>query len=215
MIKKSLKYLIIILLNLLFLTILLLLWTDKFELEFNKLVRPIEFFKLIGISLVGLVFIGVLTIVFRKLNVESLKTRIGIVVVFILIINSYFYIDYGMRIYSNKITNNEFREGALKKISNVGIELAYGTQAENLTGKEYLEITKIKWFPKLPIKAENISFRYDYDGFLPDYSFSLSYDLTKEMKVDTMNYKDGTFSKSQNFKVIGDRKRVIYYEGQW
>ncbi|WP_299136402.1 hypothetical protein [uncultured Tenacibaculum sp.] len=192
-----------------------MLWTDKFELEFNKLVRPIEFLKLIGISLVGLVFVEVLTIVFRKLNIESLKTRIGIVVVFILIINSYFYIDYGMRIYSNKITNSEFGEGALKKISNVGIELAYGTQAENLTGKEYLEITKIKWFPKLPIKAKNISFRYDYDGFLPDYSFSLSYDLPKEMKVDTMNYKDGTFSKSQNFKVIGDRKRVIYHEGQW
>ena len=51
MIKNSFKYLIIIFVNLSILTILLAIWTDKFELEFNDLVRPIEFLKLIGISI--------------------------------------------------------------------------------------------------------------------------------------------------------------------
>ena len=88
--------------------------------------------------------------------------------------------------------------------------LAYGNQAKNLTSQEYTEITKIKWFPKLPKEAENISYSYDYDGFLPDYDFSLSYDLPLESKVDTMSYKDDTFSKGRSFEIIGNKKRVQY-----
>ena len=30
------------------------------------------------------------------------------------------------------------------------------------------------------------------------------------MKVGTMEYKNGTFSKSRNFEIIGNRKRVTY-----
>jgi hypothetical protein len=215
MIKNSFKYLIIIFVNLSILTILLAIWTDKFELEFNDLVRPIEFLKLIGISILGLIFLRLAVSVFRKLKVSSTKIKIGISTFLILLLSSYFYVDYGAKIYTNRIANNELRDGIIKKMKPIEMGLAYGNKAENLTGKEYAEITKIKWFPKLPKSAENISYSYDYDGFLPDYSFSLSYDLPKETKVDTLKYENGTFSKSRNFEIIGNRKRVIYSESQW
>jgi hypothetical protein len=215
MIKKSLKYLAIVFTNLIILTILLAIWTDKFELKFNDLVRPLEFLKLIRISILGLIILRFVVSVFRKLKITSLKRKIGISIFLILLVSSFFYVDYGAKIYTNRIANNELRNGIIKKIKPLEMGLVYGNKAENLTGEEYAEITKIKWFPKLPKSAENISYSYDYDGFLPDYSFSLSYDLPKETKVDTLNYENGTFSKSRNFEIIGNRKRIIYSESQW
>ncbi len=215
MIKKSLKYLVIILTNLLVLISLLVIWTDKLEIKFNSWIRLIEVLKLLGISILGLPLLRLLVEVFRKLKINSVKKRIGISICLILCLSIYFYVDYGLKIYSNRIVNNELRDGIIKKIKPVEFGLAYGNKAENLTNNEYTEITKMKWFPKLPKEAENISYSYDYDGFLPDYSFSLVYDLPKVMKVDTLNYKNGTFSKSRNFEVIGNTKRVTYFEGQW
>ena len=50
MLRKSFKYLIVALVNFTILIVLLALWTDKFELLFNDLVRPKEFLKIIGFS---------------------------------------------------------------------------------------------------------------------------------------------------------------------
>ena len=86
------------------------------------------------------------------------------------------------------------------------------TTGENLTFKEYETITKIYWFPKLPVEAENINYTYSYDGFLPDYSFELIYDLPQQMKVDTIKYQNGDFSKNQSVEIIGNKKRVSYSE---
>jgi|SRR5690606_1224034 len=215
MIKKSLKYILIVIINLLVLTILLAIWTDKFELEFNNSVRPIEFLKLLGVSLLGLISLRILVTFFRKFKVVSQKRKIGISIILILLISSYFYVNYGMKIYSNRIVNGELRNGIVKKIELVEMGLAHGNQAENLTSREYAEITKLKWFPKLPKEAENISYSYDYDGFLPDYDFSLSYDLPIDSKVETMTYENETFSKSRSIEIIGNKKRVTYSEFLW
>jgi len=215
MLKKSLKYIAVVLVNFIVLSILLTLWTDKFELFFNDWVRVFEFLKLIGLSIFGLIVLRFAVSVFRSLKIKSRKRKIGISIGLILVISSYFYVDYGTKIYYNRFVNSTLRNSVTKKVKPVEYGLSYGNQGERLTGKEYEEITKLKWFPKLSKHAENISYSYNYDGFLPDYDFSLSYDLPKEMAVDTMHYEDDTFSKSRTFEVIGDKKRVTYYEGQW
>lgn len=120
-----------------------------------------------------------------------------------------------MKIYTNRIVNSELRDGIIEKVKPVEFGLAYGNQAESLTRKEYTEITKTNWFPRIPKEAENISYSYSYDGFLPDYSFSLSYDLPIEMTIDTVVYENGTFSKNRNFKIMDNRKRVTYSERKW
>jgi hypothetical protein len=93
-------------------------------------------------------------------------------------------------------------------------ELANGTKGDSLTIKEYQQITKIYWFPKLPNEASNIQYSYSYDGFLPDYLFTVKYDLPAQIKVDTINDKKGDFSKYQSFVIIDDIKRVTYSESE-
>jgi len=210
--KKSLKYLIIIFVNSILLTIFLAIWTDELELQFNDLVRPIEFLKLIGITILGLAILGNVASVFRKFKINSVKRKIRISTILILLISSYFYVDYSMKIYTNRFTNGELRNGIMKKISPVENGLGMGTKGENLTEKEYSEITKISWFQKVPKNAENISYEYDYEAFLPDYSFSLSYDLPIETKVDILNYVNDSFSKKRSFEIIGNKIRVTYHE---
>ena len=123
------------------------------------------------------------------------------------------YVDYSIKFAKNVIVNRQFRNEIADKIKPAN-GLANGTTAENLTIKEYQEIAGMNWFPKLPIEATNIMYNYQYDGFLPDYSFSLTYDLPKEMKVDTINYESGDFTKYQTFELIDNKKRVTYNEGE-
>ena len=205
---------IIVFVNLLILTGMLAIWTDKLELEFNKSVRTTEFLKVIGISFLGLIIMANVISIFKKYKINSFKNRIGIYSILMLLISSYFYITYIKKIYKNRIVNGELRDVIMKKINPVEDGLGFGTKAEKLTGKEYAEITKTNWFKKLPKNAENIEYRYDYETFLNDYSFSVSYDLPKESKVDTLNYVNGSFSKKQSYKVIGNKIRVTYYELQ-
>lgn len=70
------------------------------------------------------------------------------------------------------------------------------------------------WFPKLPNEASNIKYSYSYDGFLPDYLFTVTYDLPAQIKVDTINYRKGDFSRYQSFVTIGNIKRVTYSESE-
>lgn len=212
MLRKSIKYVLIILVNLILLTIMLAIWTDDFELEFNILVRPIEFLKLIGISIIGLISLTTSILIFRKFKINRVKTRINISVILILILSSYFYVDYSNKIYNNRISKGEFRNEIMKKIEPINNNLGRGTKAEKLTQAEYSEITKLYWFKNVPRNAENIEYFYVNDEFLPDYSFSLSYDVPKESMVDTLNHVNGAYSEYQSFKILGNKKRVTYYE---
>ena len=211
MLKKSLKYLIVAIVNLILLTVLHALWTDKLELTFNEWVRPREFIKIIAFSFLSLIGMRILVTFFRRRNITTTSLKIKIAALLTFWISSYLYIDYSTKAVSNGIVNRQFRKQIADKIQPSN-ELANGTKAENLTIKEYQEITKIYWFPKLPSEASNIQYDYGYDGFLPDYSFTLKYDLPMDMKVDTINYAKGDFSKHQSFEIIDNKKRVTYSE---
>jgi hypothetical protein len=85
-----------------------------------------------------------------------------------------------------------------------------GTAAEALTIDEYREIARMNRLPDLSAKARNIQYVYQVDGFFPDYTFTLIYDLPKEIKVDTFNYREGDFSKYQSVTAIGPINRITY-----
>ena len=210
MLKKSFKYLVIAIVNLIVLTILLALWTDEFEQRFNDFVRPIEFLKIIGFTISALIGMRMLVSFFRNKNITRTSFKIKISVLLTSLISSYLYIGYTSKIYSNVIINGKFRNQIANKIKDT--ERLNGTKGENLTFKEYEQITKIHGFPKLPSEASNIQYAYEYDGFLPDYFFSLTYDLPKQMKVDTINYHNEDFTRYRSFEIVNDKKRVSYYE---
>src|SRR5690606_34204335 len=213
MLKKSFKYVIIATVNLIVLTALLAFWTDKLELTFNDLVRPLEFLKILGFTALSLIGMRILVSYFRKKNIQATRTKIKSAILLTLLISSYLYVDYSAKFVKNVIVNRQFRNEIADKIKPAN-GLANGTTAENLTIKEYQEIARMNWFPKLPIEATNIMYEYQYDGFLPDYSFSLTYDLPKEMQVDTINYESGDFTKYQTFELVDNIKRVTYNEGE-
>lgn len=213
MLNRSIKYLLIATVNLTILTALLAFWTDELELTFNDLVRPREFLKILGFTAVSLVGMRILVSYFRKKNIQTPKAKLNAAILLTFLISSYLYIDYTIKVVKNVVVARHFRNVIADKISPAN-GLANGTTAENLTIKEYQEIASMNWFPKLPIEATNIMYDYQYDGFLPDYSFSLMYDLPKEMKVDTINYESGDFTRHQTFELVDSIKRVTYKEGE-
>ena len=73
MLRKSLKYLLIVTVNLTVLTALLAFWTDKLELTFNDLVRPLEFLKILGFTALSLIGIRILVFYFRKKQMKNKK----------------------------------------------------------------------------------------------------------------------------------------------
>lgn len=213
MLKKSAKYLIIVVVNIIILTALLALWTDKLELIFNDWVRPREFIKIVTFSLVSLIAIRILVGIFRKRNITKRSLKLKISVLLTILISSFLYIDYSAKVISNVFINRQFRNQIAQKIKPFN-ELANGTQGSSLTIKEYQQITKMCGFPKLPDEASNIQYSYGHDQFLPDYSFTITYDLPIQNEVDAINYRKGDFSKYQSFVTTGNIKRVTYSESE-
>ena len=211
MLKNSFKYLIIAIVNLIILTVFLAFWTDELELTFNDWVRPREFLKIIGFSILSLLGMRILVSYFGYRNITSTRLKIKIAALLTFLISSWLYIDYSSKLISNVIVNGQFRTQIADKIRPLN-ESANRTKAENLTIKEYQEITKMYGFPKLPAQASNITFMYEDDDFLPDYLFTLTYDLPEQINVDSINYQKGEFSKYQSFVIADKKKRITYIE---
>jgi hypothetical protein len=208
--KGFFKYLIIITANLIILTALLLLWTDKLELTFNNSIRLTEFFKILGVTAISIISIIIFLYYLNKKIFNTISIKIKAVIILTFLVSSYLYISYSIKVLKNTIINKNFRNEIAYKIKPK--KFTNGTSAEKLTFREYQEIARINRYPKLPIKATNISYSHEYDGFLPDYRFTLTYEVPKNIIVNSIDFKKGDFSKYQTFKLIGNKKRVIYDE---
>jgi len=191
------------------LAIFLALWTDMLELLYNELVRPIEFLKIIGFTIVSLIIMRIAVSIFRKRGITNVATKIRIASLLTFLTNSYLYIDYSRKILNNRIINRHLRTQMAVKIKSAD---GNGTKADDLTFKEYQEVCKLTSFPRLPDKATNINYTFEFDGFLPDYYFELTYNLPKEAKVDTIYVQQGDFTRSQTVDIVGDKLKVTYTE---
>jgi hypothetical protein len=208
MLKKSLKYLLIVFLNLLLLSILLAWWTDEIELTLNEWVRPFEFVKLIGISIILCIALRLLIIFFRKKNVQPVSKRLKIAGLITVLLSSHFYCQYAPKIIHNRFINGKIRDRVAMKIEPSGLN---GFKAHDLTIEEYNVLAKAKHFHAIAKEATAIQFAFDYDGFLPDYIFELDYDVPLNMKIDTFSYHNGRIDKYQllDFKGV---KQTVHYE---
>ena len=212
--KRAFKYLLIVALNLSILTFMLAIWTDSFEMTFNDLVRPIEFLKLLGISCISLIGVRILVGIMRKKNINSVKRRLKYASILTLTVCAYFYVDYSINIFNHQIVESQLRKKIMDKIEPANM-LAYGIKADSLTIEEYDLIVKTNsWYQKIFDNAYNIGFSYTYDGFLPDYSFTLTYDLPLDSDIEEFNYEKGDFTKFQTVDRLTDRLRVNYNKGE-
>lgn len=214
MLKKSIKYLLIVTANLIALTTLLVFWTDRFELANNDLVRQLELLKILGLTVLSLIGIRILVFYFHKKNVQTVRVKLIAAALLTLLISAFLYIDYSKKFVKNVIEEREFRNKIADKIKPAK-GLVFGTTAENLTIEEYRAIATTNRFPELPTEATNIMYNYQYDGFLPDYSFTLIYDLPTKMYFDTLKYEYGNFLQYRTFDIVNNKKKVTYRESKW
>jgi hypothetical protein len=147
----------------------------------------------------------------RKKGITTFRTKIKGAVFLTVLISSYLYITFTQQIFSNVIINGPFRKQLTRKIR-PSTGLANGTKAANLTLKEYQTIASLAGFPMLTPAAHNIQYEYEFDGFLPDYSLSLIYDLPSETPVATYDSSKGDYLCSQSVRIIDNVKRVTYSE---
>ena len=212
--KQPIPYLIIIVVNLAILTVLLALWTDKLELTFNELVRPVEFLKICGITAVSFLGVQLFLLYARKKHLYAINFKTGGAIVITLITSSYLYSIYIPKVIQHIAINGAIRKNIAEKIK-PAIGLANGTTASNLSIDEYRELMSITRFPALPNEAKNIAYSYRYDGFLPDYSFTLKYELPSKLKIDSFSFVKGNFSIEQSFKRLGNKIQVMYMEERY
>jgi hypothetical protein len=82
-----------------------------------------------------------------------------------------------------------------------------------MTYQEYVILADVAGFKKrIPESASNISYQYNYDGFLPDYAFILQYEVPSNIDIEIIDFRDGDFRKSQSFEDKGNKKLVKYEE---
>lgn len=183
--------------NLVLLTVLLALWTDDLEMTFHPLARPVGFLAILGFCFLSAMVVFVA------------KGRYPIVLT--VLVSSYLYFTYAQRVVSNRILHGTFRERLAAKIK-PSVGLANGTEAAGLTNREYRTVAAVIGLPTLPPVAGNISYAYQYDGFLPDYSISLIYDVPGETPIAAYDSTKARFSRYQSVETHGALKRVTYWE---
>ncbi len=195
-------------LNAALLTSMLYLWADKLELLFNDYVLFVESLKIVIVTIASLIAMRIAVVYFRKRNITNSHTKIVIVSILTILISAYLYISYAINIADHNFLNRKFRMQIVRKMT-----YTYMTRkATNLSYKEYAFISGMTWFPKINNQATNISFSYEYDDFLPDYSFSLSYYVPKGTQVSMPTYTQRDLSKDQTIDTLANKLKVHYQE---
>ncbi|KAA2243390.1 hypothetical protein F0L74_12880 [Chitinophaga agrisoli] len=209
--ELSLKYLAIAAINMVILTLLQALWTDKLELILNNWFRPIEFLKIWGATVISVSGIWLFLLYTKRRSINSVKFKLTGAIMVTLIASSYLYTTYIQKAVRNILVNETHPKSTISKIRS-GNLLANGTMADGLSLYEYRELAEMNRFPPVPDQAQNIEYSYQYDGFLPDYSFTLLYELPKGVKVDSFNYTEKGISRNQSVDTLENTIRVIYTE---
>ena len=168
--------------------------------------------QLVSITFVFLIGWWLLSALSRRKN-KVPKSNWRPAVLTLLLLSSYWYITYSQKIVANVLRHGNLRADLASKIK-PSHELAQGTTATELTNAEYQELIALTKFPALPSSSTNIQYRYDYDGFLPDYTLTLSYDLPADCKVDTFHRDTEKTTLSQTVEIQGQWKHVVYVEGR-
>lgn len=187
---------------------LLAIWTDKVELLFNDTVLLVEFIKITACSITSIIAMRIAVVYFRKRNITGTRTKMMVSSILTLLISSYLYISYFINIADHNIINRQFRMHIAAKTTHTSMR----RKANHLSYKEYAFIAEMMEFNKINNKATDISFTYEYDGFLPDYYLSISYYLPKGEKVATMDYQTEDFSQTQTIDTLSDKLKVDYCE---
>ncbi|WP_196893776.1 hypothetical protein [Aureivirga marina] len=159
---------------------------------------------MIGISLISLFFLWIATYWFKTFKINSKRKKNIFLIILTLLISSKFYYSYSTDIIHRITSDKRIMINSIESKIQKNIEkYPYSLSAQKLILEEYEEIIKRnKGFPKIQKEAEDISYKYSYDGFLPDYTFRLSFQIPLNTKLDSTHLKFGKISLDTiNYKI--------------
>jgi hypothetical protein len=209
-IYSSLKYVGVAAANVVLLTGMLALWTDPLELTFHELVRPVEFLKVLGVSSLALLVMFLLAFFLKRRSVKT-GTKVVVASLLTMVISSGLYVTYSRRVLHNVMIQGRLRAQVAGKIR-PSHGLANGTKADHLSFDEYGEVARTAGFPDIPPAASDIKYDFQYDGFLPDYSLDITYEVPKATKISSSEDSTSRYTRYQTVEVADDNKRVSYHE---
>lgn len=216
--KKAFKYIIIIVANFALLWGLLELWLDPFELALNQSVKFNEVAIIIGFSILSLIGLFVLSRIFRKKQVQSLKRKLIYSVILIMLIFSSLYVRYSIKFINNRILNAEIRSELLEKVIIRDQRWTIFLYTPKLTNLEYKQIKRLLDLPKLNRNAFDIEIHHTGSGFL-SYEFlnEVKYSLPVNIEVDELKYQGDreNYKKSQTVEQVGELQKVTFIEEWW
>jgi hypothetical protein len=211
MLEKSIKYFIVLGINALVLWLLMLIWTDRIELILCYDIRNWEGLKILAFSFLCIIGVGGVLTYCKNKNITEPYQKMKITAVVCVGICSYLYVTYLYKIANNLVLCSALRSAIVKKMDDKGMLNGYSSSAKNLNFREYQEIKTTANLPDISEQASRITYSRSEDNFMPDYYFSLSYDLPKSIKIDT--FHEGTeedYSRSQTVTFFADKQRVDY-----
>lgn len=205
------KYTWFALLNFIVLSVLFFAGLDEIDWAIGLYIGHEAFHAFVYVC-AWLVATIILRIMFRKrVNGFTKGQKWQHLVILFVVASGYLHMRYAYHLIQRKTDIN--RVGLLNKWE-PSPSYPLGARADSLTYGEYLVLEKQMWFPHISEKSKNISFSYYYDGFLPDYSLRISYDVPLSVAVSSFNHDRGQNEKNQSVEVKDGWQHVDYTEGR-
>jgi hypothetical protein len=212
MLKRSIKYLVIVFINAVALYLYLSYWPDKFDHDYGPFLYVLgEYLKIFAVSFIGLGLMRLLSyLIGRKTDERKIFLKTTLSVLVILALSTPLYWDY----YNKHLERVEdlLRQQLLSKISD-GDFLAMGSRGSGLTRKEYSKLIELAGFPKIHETASQISYAHYFDGFLPDFLLKLEYVVPDTVKIDTVTINKPQYHKTIKTFSHAEGQKVVYEEG--
>ncbi len=186
-----------------------------------------------GFIILGLTFLAIFSVNFFFRNYDGqfkvlknkLKNDAFLIMVIVLLCTGYKHFEYLSKFVDHQIINRSTYLGVCEKKNRYinfqmleSTDTTYsktGSRAEHLTYKEYQMIDRSAGFFNLPKEAYDISYSYWFEGFLPDYRLSVSYNVPLGFSVETFSRMKEQFTASKSIDRLENELRVKHYEELW
>ncbi len=194
------------------------LWIDPFEQALNSAIQFNEVTKIIGFSILSLIGLLILSRIMRKRPVQLFRRTLTYSIVLTLVVCSYLYAGYVVKIINNRTINNNTRSELLKKSVINNINATAFLVAQNLSKREYNQFARSLDLPKLNRDANNIQLNYDVTrALIFEYSINIEYSLPPNIKISEFEYKGDKkdYREYQTVKQDGEVQKVNYVKAHW
>lgn len=206
-IKKSLKYIAIASINLVLIWCLTWLTLDDLHDHFTSGYFSFSYLPDAFLFAVTLLVMKFLSIWINNKRPNWLtKRKILYASAWTILISAYVYFGLLSTLVQHHIIQD--RDWVETKFQGGSEHFFNGGSGAGLAYSEYQVLVEEYSFRSIPAEARNISFSYWYEGFLPDFSISLTYDLPADYDVKPLDVEEDQYERSRVWSIEDGVLRV-------